>query len=124
MVSRNDISQLWNLDGKHALVTGAGGGIGEGIAHMLAAAGAHVTVCDLKEEGAKKVAADIGGTAAVADLTSEDQVTALINDMAKIDIVVNNAGILRSVSTMTAPGAMLFTRMLWGARSTASDRVN
>lgn len=92
MVSRNDIAALWNLDGKHALVTGAGGGIGEGIAHMLAAAGAHVTVCDLKEEGAKKVAADIGGTAAVADLTKENEVNALIADMSKIDIVVNNAG--------------------------------
>lgn len=92
MTTRDDITQLMMLDGKHALVTGAGTGIGEGIAEVLAAAGAHVTVADRDGDGAKRVAANIGGTAAQVDLTKEDEVLSLVNAMPQVDIVVNNAG--------------------------------
>jgi 3-hydroxybutyrate dehydrogenase len=78
------------LTGRTALVTGAGGGIGAACARRLAAAGARVLVVDLRAEPAEKVAAELGGTAVVADLSDPGFVTALPDE--PIDIVVNNAG--------------------------------
>ncbi|TMR91201.1 3-hydroxybutyrate dehydrogenase [Nonomuraea basaltis] len=78
------------LTGRTALVTGAGGGIGAACARRLAAAGAKVLVVDLRDEPAEKVAAELGGTAVVADLSDPGFVAALPDE--PIDIVVNNAG--------------------------------
>ncbi|MEU8245326.1 3-hydroxybutyrate dehydrogenase [Nonomuraea sp. NPDC048916] len=77
------------LTGRTALVTGAGGGIGAACARRLAEAGARVLVVDRRAEPAERVAAEIGGTAVVADLGDP----AFIHDIPhEIDIVVNNAG--------------------------------
>ena len=56
--------QLFSLDGQTALVTGAATGIGESIAKVLAAAGAHVAIGDIDDAGAERVAGEIrdGGT--------------------------------------------------------------
>ncbi|MFF5206710.1 3-hydroxybutyrate dehydrogenase [Streptosporangium sp. NPDC000396] len=78
-----------DLTGRRAVVTGAGSGIGRACAHRLAAAGAHVTVVDMDAETTGKVAAEISGTAVIADLSTPDFVDALPADA---DIVVNNAG--------------------------------
>ncbi|MFG1703914.1 3-hydroxybutyrate dehydrogenase [Nonomuraea sp. M3C6] len=78
------------LTGRTALVTGAGGGIGAACARRLAAAGARVLVVDMRAESAGKVAAEIGGTAVVADLSEPGFVASLPDE--PIDIVVNNAG--------------------------------
>ena len=101
------------LEGKVALVTGAGGGIGREFALALAAAGARVVVNDIgtsvKGEGrdtgpAQKVADEIraaGGSAvastdSVADWTAAGRIVELALDTFKrLDVVVNNAGILR-----------------------------
>ena len=101
------------LEGKVALVTGAGGGIGRDFALAMAAAGAKVVVNDLgtsvKGEGsdagpAQKVVDEIkaqGGSAAastdsVAEWQSANRIVQCVLDHYKnIDIVVNNAGILR-----------------------------
>ncbi|WP_426573918.1 SDR family NAD(P)-dependent oxidoreductase [Aquihabitans sp. McL0605] len=85
------------LDGKRALVTGAGQGVGEGIAHLLAAAGVHVLVNDLVAERAEAVAAAIvagGGRAQAApfDVTDHDGVHAVVAAAGPVDILVNNAG--------------------------------
>ena len=56
------ITQLLDLEGRTAIVTGAATGIGEGIARVLARAGAHVVVADIDTDGAGRVAGDIGGT--------------------------------------------------------------
>ncbi|MEO9902623.1 MAG: SDR family NAD(P)-dependent oxidoreductase, partial [Nisaea sp.] len=51
------------VQGQAAIVTGGGSGLGAGTARALAAAGAKVALFDVNEEGAKKVAAEIGGIA-------------------------------------------------------------
>ncbi|SEG98980.1 3-hydroxybutyrate dehydrogenase [Nonomuraea solani] len=78
------------LTGRTALVTGAGGGIGAACARRLAVAGARVLVVDMRAEPAEKVAAEIGGTAVVADLSDPGFIAALPDE--PVDIVVNNAG--------------------------------
>ncbi|WP_100835881.1 3-hydroxybutyrate dehydrogenase [Kitasatospora fiedleri] len=78
------------LLGRTALVTGAASGIGRACAEAFAAAGAHVYVVDLAAGPAEELAARIGGTAHVADLSDPEAVEALPADA---DIVVNNAGL-------------------------------
>ncbi|SHN43087.1 SDR family NAD(P)-dependent oxidoreductase [Cryptosporangium aurantiacum] len=80
------------LKGRRALVTGAGQGVGRGIVHGLAAAGADVIVNDLRIERAQEVADEIGGTAAAFDVTDYDAVTDAIAALDDVDILVNNAG--------------------------------
>ena len=71
-------------------MTGGASGIGRGIAVAFAGAGADVTVLDRDAEAAKSVAAEIGGLAAVADLSDLDAISDLDLD---VDIVVNCAGV-------------------------------
>ncbi|MFS8584221.1 MAG: SDR family NAD(P)-dependent oxidoreductase [Acidimicrobiia bacterium] len=87
----------FELEGKRALVTGAGQGVGEGIARMLAAAGAEVVVNDYVPERAEAAAGRIreAGGAATAlpfDVTDHGQVHERIGGAGPIDILVNNAG--------------------------------
>jgi 3-hydroxybutyrate dehydrogenase len=77
------------LRGRRALVTGGGSGIGRAVAVRLAAAGATVVVVDRDPASAERVAAEVGGTAVVADLSDPAAVDALDVD---VDVLVNNAG--------------------------------
>ena len=86
------ISALLSMDGRSALVTGGATGIGEGIARVLAAAGAHVTIGDIDVDGAERVAADIGGDAMHLDVTDPVSAAAAIEAMSGVDVLVNNAG--------------------------------
>jgi len=89
------------LQDKSIIVTGSGGGIGEGIAKRLAAEGAKVIVNDINTALGEKVVADIvkaGGTASffAADVTKTAEVKALVaaavQRYGKLDVMVNNAG--------------------------------
>lgn len=85
------------LEGKTAIVTGAGSGFGAGIAQRFAAEGATVMVVDLNGDAAGAVAQEIGGVAQVADVSKADSVKdmaqAALAAWGRIDILVNNAGI-------------------------------
>jgi len=95
----NVLTELFGLEGRRALVTGAGSGIGKGIARRLAQAGAKVAVFDLDADRAAAAAAEIGNGAIAAgcDVSDESSVAAMVRDLAEqlggIDILVNNAGI-------------------------------
>lgn len=86
------------LNGKVAIVTGAGRGIGEQAARMLADAGAHVVVSDRDGDEARAVVGTLAtdGSAHVADLTADgacdDLVGHAVGTFGRLDIVVNNAG--------------------------------
>lgn len=86
---------------KSIIVTGAGSGIGEGIAMRLAAEGGNVVVNDIDEEAGQRVVKTIregGGEARFfrADVTRSDEVAALVDDavmaFGRLDVMVNNAG--------------------------------
>ena len=86
---------MFELTGRRALVTGAGRGVGLGIATTLVAAGAEVLVNDLVPERAAEAAARIGAgaTALAFDVSDSAAVDAAIASVGPIDILVNNAGI-------------------------------
>ena len=100
------------LNEKVAIITGAGQGLGEAIAKVLAAAGARVTVNDLNPDRAERVAKEITregyrAIAVAADVANRFQCVQLVETTrakwGQLDILVNNAGIIRrgNVETVT-----------------------
>ena len=82
----------FRLDGRRALVTGAGRGIGLALAAALAEAGAQVTLVARTKGEIAAAAAAMGGEAAVLDVTDLDAVAAFFDTRPAFDILVNNAG--------------------------------
>ena len=92
------------LQGKTAIVTGAGRGLGKGIAQKLAQEGANVVVCDILEEIACQFVQELAqqgvkAIMAAGNIANLQEVEALyekaIKSFGKVDIVVNNAGVNR-----------------------------
>ena len=123
---------MGNLDGKIALVTGAGRGIGQQIAKQLAEQGAKVAVVDLKPEWCEETCGLVtaAGSEALAlgcNVAVSDEVNAcvktVLDKFGRIDILVNNAGITKdgllmrmsdedwdAVLNVNLKGTFLFTR--------------
>lgn len=97
-----DLSKVFSLIGKVALITGASNGIGLSIAEIFAAAGAKVVISSRKQEALNEVAHTLKGkgyevTGIACNVSVKDELNALVTQTIKkygqIDILVNNAGI-------------------------------
>jgi 2-keto-3-deoxy-L-fuconate dehydrogenase len=89
---------MFSLSNKHAVVTGAGSGIGKAVALLLAKQGATVYVTDINLEQAGEVVKEIaaaGGTAEakVLDVSNQQNVDAMFAGLVRLDILVNSAGV-------------------------------
>lgn len=86
------------LEGKVALVTGAGSGFGEGMARRFIAEGARVVLADVNGDAIARIAAELGDAALAvrADVTHKADVEAMVaaatSGFGRLDILVNNAG--------------------------------
>jgi NADP-dependent 3-hydroxy acid dehydrogenase YdfG len=99
-------------DRRVAVVTGASAGIGEATARTLAAQGFHVVCVARREEPITKLAAEIGGSAVVTDVTDERAVAALADRLDRVDVVVNNAGGARGLEPV-ADANVEHWRWMW-----------
>jgi NAD(P)-dependent dehydrogenase (short-subunit alcohol dehydrogenase family) len=89
---------MFSLSNKHALVTGAGSGIGRAVALLLAKQGATVYVADINLDQTNEVVKEIenaGGRAVakVTDVSNQQLVDAVFAGLPKLDILVNSAGV-------------------------------
>lgn len=96
------LSELFSLEGKVALLTGAAGGIGSVLARGMAAVGADMALCDIAEDSLRRLRGEIhadGGNAGayrmdMLDMGSvRDGVAQIIRDKGRIDVLINCAGI-------------------------------
>ena len=92
------LESLFSLDGKNALATGAGSGLGRRCAVVLAQAGARVALVDVNQAGLAETAATIGqAVVQPADVTRSDEVgrmlTSVVEALGQIDIAVTCAGV-------------------------------
>jgi NAD(P)-dependent dehydrogenase (short-subunit alcohol dehydrogenase family) len=89
-------SDTCRLDGKLAIITGGGSGIGEATARVFADAGATVVVTGRRPEPLQRVATEIGGHAITCDVSDQADVKSLfaqaLKITGKIDVLLNNAG--------------------------------
>jgi NAD(P)-dependent dehydrogenase (short-subunit alcohol dehydrogenase family) len=83
---------MGRLEGKRAIVTGVGSGLGREIARALAAEGAEVLGCDVDDAGGEETMAHIGRYRH-ADVSREADVAALVDAAGRLDVMVNNAAI-------------------------------
>jgi 3-oxoacyl-[acyl-carrier protein] reductase len=101
-----------------AIVTGAASGFGAEISRRYVAEGAKVAVADMNEEGAKKVAAELGANAFAirCDVTKRADIDALVaatlKNFGTLDIVVNNAGYTHKNQPMLDVDEATFDRVL------------
>lgn len=104
---------MGRLDGKVALLSGAGGGLGRAIAAAFVAEGARVMLADL-DDAASELATTLGTAAASVALDVTDEaawsgaVAATVDAFGAIDVLINNAGILR-VAPMVMTDLAMFT---------------
>ena len=89
---------MFQLQGKNAVITGGGSGIGKAVALLFAKQGATVHLIDMNEDAVNATAEEIklanGSTVPqVCDVTSQQQVKSIFGQIGKLDILVNSAGV-------------------------------
>lgn len=105
-----------------AVVTGASSGIGEATAKTLATQGFHVVVVARRADRVNALAAEIGGTPVVADVTKDEDVAALAQGLDRVDVLVNNAGGARGLAPV-ADADMTHWRWMWETNVLGTLRV-
>ncbi|MFJ4655396.1 SDR family NAD(P)-dependent oxidoreductase [Nocardia sp. NPDC088792] len=106
------------FEGRVALVTGAGSGIGRAMAVAFAAAGARVVVADIETARAKETADSIGAAAlpVAADISDEASVAELVraadDTFGRIDVLCNNAGIMDTMARPVDTSVEVWDRVL------------
>lgn len=85
------------FEGRVALITGGGSGIGAATARLMAQGGARIAIVDTNGDATESVAREVGGMAIVADVSKREQVDGFVADAAarfgRLDVLVNNAGV-------------------------------
>ena len=89
---------MFSLQGKTAVITGGGSGIGHAISVLFASKGADVHILELTEESAEETVQEIGaagnnGFAYACNVSDQGEVLKIIEKIGRIDILINNAGI-------------------------------
>lgn len=102
------VSQLFDLSGRTALVTGGGRGLGRHMAIGLAEAGADVCVVSRKLDACEATAHEVEkrgvrGRAFEANLSSPEAIDSLVEDAGDVDILVNNAAMVWAAPTLDYP---------------------
>ena len=105
-----------------AVITGASAGIGEATARTLAAQGFHVVAVARRADRINALAAEIGGTAIVADLTDGAAVDALAGELSRVDVLVNNAGGAKGLEPV-ADADLEHWRWMWETNVLGTLRV-
>src|SRR5271156_2463821 len=105
-----------------AVVTGASAGIGEATARILAAQGFHVVAVARREDRINALAAEIGGTAIMADVTDDAAVDALAGWLNRVDVLVNNAGGAKGLEPV-AEADLEHWRWMWETNVLGTLRV-
>jgi NAD(P)-dependent dehydrogenase (short-subunit alcohol dehydrogenase family) len=97
-----------DISGASAIVTGGASGLGEATARSLAEHGAHVVVLDMNDDAGEKVASELGGIYAHADVTDPAEVTAAVDaagELGPLRVLVNCAGIGWATRTIGRDGS-------------------
>jgi NADP-dependent 3-hydroxy acid dehydrogenase YdfG len=105
-----------------AVVTGASSGIGAATAKTLAGLGFHVVCVGRRADRINALADEIGGTATVADVTDQAAVDAMAADLARVDVLVNNAGGAKGVEPV-ADADVEHWRWMWETNVLGTLRV-
>jgi NADP-dependent 3-hydroxy acid dehydrogenase YdfG len=105
-----------------AVVTGASAGIGEATARILAAQGFHVVAVARRADRINALAAEIGGTAVVADVTDDAAVDKLATGLHRVDVLVNNAGGAKGLEPV-AEADLEHWRWMWETNVLGTLRV-